>query len=106
MDNDMKTRHAILEIEPVESLIQLIRGQRVILDSDLARVYGVTTKSLNQAVKRTLERFPSDFSFLLKPQEVASMRSQIATSNAQSLGQQGFAAFTFKAADCDLEGRD
>ena len=79
----MKTRHANLEIEPVESLIHLIRGQRVILDADLARVYGVPTKRLNEAVKRTLERFPSDFAFLLKPQEVASLRSQIATSKGR-----------------------
>jgi phage regulator Rha-like protein len=79
----MKTRHANLEIEPVERLIHIIRGQRVILDSDLARVYGVPTKRLNEAVKRTRERFPSDFSFLLEPQEVASLRSQIATSKGR-----------------------
>jgi len=76
----MKTRHAKLEIEPVESLIRLIRGHRVILDSDLARVYGVPTKRLNEAVKRNHKRFPSDFAFLPEPQEVASLRSQIATS--------------------------
>jgi len=79
----MKTRHTSLEMEPVESLIHLIRGQHVILDADLARVYGVPTKRLNEAVKRTLERFPSDFAFLLKPQEVASLRSQIATSKGR-----------------------
>ena len=79
----MKTRHTSLEIEPVEELIRVIRGQRVILDADLARVYGVPTKRLNEAVKRTLERFPSDFAFLLKPQEVASLRSQIATSKGR-----------------------
>jgi ORF6N domain len=79
----MKTRHTSLEMEPVESLIHIIRGQRVILDADLARVYGVPTKRLNEAVKRTLERFPSDFAFLLKPQEVASLRSQIATSKGR-----------------------
>jgi len=79
----MKTRHTSLEIEPVKSLIHLIRGQRVILDADLARVYGVPTKRLNEAVKRTLERFPSAFAFLLKPQEVASLRSQIATSKGR-----------------------
>jgi hypothetical protein len=70
-------------MEPVENLIHLIRGQRIILDADLARVYGVPTKRLNEAVKRTLERFPSDFAFLLKPQEVASLRSQIATSKGR-----------------------
>src|ERR1017187_3141825 len=79
----MKTRQSSLEMEPVESLIHLICGQRVILDADLARVYGVPTKRLNEAVKRTLERFPSDFAFLLKPQEVAALRSQIVTSKGR-----------------------
>ena len=86
----MKARQANLEIEPVENLIHLIRGQRVILDSDLAKVYGVPTKRLNEAVKRNLERFPSDFAFLLEPQEVASLRSQFATSRSQLSYQQGF----------------
>jgi phage regulator Rha-like protein len=79
----MKPKHTSLEMEPVENLIHLIRGQRIILDADLALVYGVPTKRLNEAVKRTLERFPSDFAFLLKPQEVASLRSQIATSKGR-----------------------
>jgi phage regulator Rha-like protein len=76
----MKTKTSVIPQQPVEDFIHLIRGQRIILDADLARVYGVPTKRLNEAVKRTLERFPSDFAFLLKPQEVASLRSQIATS--------------------------
>ena len=76
----MKTRHASLEIEPVESLIHLIRGQRIILDADLARVYGVPTKQINQAIKRNLDRFPDDFAFQLEPQEVAALRSQIVIS--------------------------
>jgi phage regulator Rha-like protein len=76
----MKTRHTSLEIEPVESLIHLIRGQRVILDADLARVYGVPTRQLNQAIKRNLDRFPDDFAFQLEPQEVAALRSQIVIS--------------------------
>jgi phage regulator Rha-like protein len=77
----MKTRNANLEIEPVESLIRLIRGQRVILDSDLARVYGLPTKRLNQAVKRNPDRFPADFAFQLANQEVAILRSQFVTSS-------------------------
>ena len=64
-------------VEPVEALIRVIRGQRVILDADLARVYGVSTKVLNQAVKRNQQRFPSDFMFQLTLEEVADMRSQI-----------------------------
>jgi len=70
-------------VEPVEGLIRLLRGQRIILDADLARVYGVPTKRLNEAVSRNHEKFPSDFAFTLKPQEVASLRSQIATSKGR-----------------------
>jgi hypothetical protein len=79
----MKLRKNSLEIVPVEELIRVVRGQRVILDVDLACVYGVPTKRLNEAVKRSPERFPSDFAFILKPQEVASLRSQIATSKGR-----------------------
>jgi hypothetical protein len=63
----------------VERLIHVIRGQKVMLDSDLARLYGVSTKRLNEQVKRNAERFPSDFMFQLTAAEVASLRSQIAT---------------------------
>ena len=79
----MKEKKAISIVEPVEGLIRLLRGQRVILDAELARVYGVPTKRLNEAVNRNPERFPSDFAFILKPQEVASLRSQIATSKGR-----------------------
>lgn len=75
----MKPKTINLQIVPVEELIQTVRGQRVILDTDLARIYGVPTKQINQAVKRNQERFPKDFAFLLKPQEVAASRSQIVT---------------------------
>jgi hypothetical protein len=60
--------------------IHLVRGQRVVLDSDLALIYGVTTKALNQAMKRNLERFPADFAFQLTPDEFAALMSQIVTS--------------------------
>ena len=79
----MKRSQGNLEIVPVEELIQFVRGQRVILDADLARVYGVPTKQINQAIKRNPDRFPRDFAFRLKPQEVASLRSQIVTSKGQ-----------------------
>ncbi|MEW5993198.1 MAG: ORF6N domain-containing protein [Candidatus Zixiibacteriota bacterium] len=65
----------------VENRIYLIRGQRVMLDSDLAELYGVTTKRLNEQVKRNTERFPADFMFRLNPAEVEVLRSQFATSN-------------------------
>ncbi|MBM2841039.1 MAG: uncharacterized protein HW412_1567 [Bacteroidetes bacterium] len=64
----------------VESLIRVVRDQRVILDSDLARVYGVPTFRFNEAVKRNRERFPEDFMFQLSRVEFASLTSQIAIS--------------------------
>ncbi len=66
--------------EQIDSLVHVIRGQRVILDSDLARLYGVTTKALNQAVRRNADRFPEDFAYSLTQQEVTALRSQIVTS--------------------------
>jgi phage regulator Rha-like protein len=66
---------------PVESLIHLIRGQKVMLDSDLADLYGVETGHLNRAVKRNLSRFPEDLMFQLSEQEVDSLRCQFGTSN-------------------------
>lgn len=65
----------------IERQILLIRGQKVLLDSILAELYGVATKVLVQAVKRNLERFPGDFMFALTKQEFNNLRSQIVTSN-------------------------
>ena len=63
----------------IESLIRIIRGQKVMLDSDLAMLYGVETRSLNQAVRRNLKRFPDDFMFQLTKEEWNVLRSQIVT---------------------------
>ena len=71
----------------IEGSILTIHGQRVILDHDLARLYGVSTKRLNEQVKRNRDRFPEDFMFQLEVQEVASLRSQIATSNGPRGGR-------------------
>jgi len=65
----------------VESLIRVVRDQRVILDSDLARVYGIPTFRFNEAVKRNRERFPEDFMFQLSKEEFAPLTSQFAISN-------------------------
>ncbi len=65
----------------IESLIRVIRGQQVMLDSDLAMLYGVETKRLNEQVKRNIERFPEDFMFQLTQYEAIRSRSQIATLN-------------------------
>ena len=78
----MKTKTSVITQQPIEDLIRIIRGQRVILDSDLAIVYGVPTKQLNQAVKRNPDRFPADFAFQLVNQEVANLRSQFVTSSS------------------------
>ena len=66
-------------MERVERCILLIRDQKVMLDSDLAKLYQVTTKRLNEQVRRNLKRFPEDFMFQLNYQEVTLLRSQIAT---------------------------
>lgn len=66
----------------IGSMIRTVRGQKVLLDADLARIYGVPTKALNQAVKRNLKRFPDDFIFRLSFEEVANLnRSQIVTGS-------------------------
>jgi hypothetical protein len=75
--------HALTQ-EDLEPLIHAIRGQRVVLDADLARLYGVSTKALNQAVKRNSDRFPLDFAFLLDWSEFDLLRSQIVTANPQA----------------------
>ena len=72
------------EIQTVESAIHLVRGQRVMLDSDLAAIYGVTTKRLNERLRRNPNRFPSDFAFQLTREEFTNLRSQIATSSLRS----------------------
>jgi hypothetical protein len=72
----------IVPIEQIESRLHVIRGQRVILDSDIAELYGVPTKALNQAVERNRERFPDDFTFLLAPHEVTNLKSQSVTSSS------------------------
>ena len=75
----MPAKKTPLSHEVLEPLIFLIRGHRVMLDSDLARLYEVGTKTLNQAVNRNRDRFPEDFMFQLNPAEAARLRSQFVT---------------------------
>jgi len=75
----MKNSKLIL-VERIEKAIYFIRGQKVMPDSDLARLYGVETKAVNRAVKRNLKRFPSDFIFQLTAEESAALRYQIGAS--------------------------
>jgi hypothetical protein len=70
-----------IPVELIERRIYVIRGQKVMLDADLAELYQVPTKRLNEAVKRNANRFPEDFMFQLGEEELANWRSQIATSN-------------------------
>ncbi len=72
----------IQPVEQIESLILTIRDKQVILDRDLARLYGVETRVLNQAVQRNIERFPKDFMFQLSKEEAEASRSQFVMLNA------------------------
>jgi len=76
------------KLEQIQEMIYVIRGQKVMVDSDLASLYGVETKVLNQAVKRNLKRFPEDFMFRLSTEEYRSLKSQIVTSKVGSGGKQ------------------
>ncbi|MCI0537616.1 MAG: ORF6N domain-containing protein [Verrucomicrobiales bacterium] len=78
----MATEPALTPIEGIETKIHFIRGQRVMLDSDLARIYGVQLKRLNEQVGRNAKRFPGDFAFQLTREELANLKSQFATSRA------------------------
>jgi hypothetical protein len=78
--------------KPIESLILSVRGQKVILDADLAELYGVATKVFNQAVKRNAERFPEDFMFQLTAQERRRLRSKIATAYMEVAQKEGDAS--------------
>jgi hypothetical protein len=73
------------ELEQIKEMIYVIRGQKVMLDSDLAKLYGVETKRLNEQVKRNLDRFPEDFMLICNSDEIEVLRSQIATSNTASV---------------------
>ena len=76
----------IVPIETIASKIYLIRGIKVMLDRDLAELYGVETKCLKEQVKRNLDRFPDDFMFELTKDELTNWRSQFATSNKDIMG--------------------
>jgi phage regulator Rha-like protein len=83
----MSIADAVIPIERIASRIYLIRGEKVMLDSDLAELYGVSTAQLNQQVKRNIERFPPDFAFKLKEQEFAALMSQIVISKERRGGR-------------------
>jgi len=82
----MADERSLVPLERIEGLILLIRGQKVMLDADLAALYGVETKVLNQAVKRNIDRFPDDFMFQLTKEEHDALRSQNVTSKPAGRG--------------------
>ncbi len=85
----------IMKLQPIQNKIYEIRGQRVMLDRDLAGLYGVTTGALNQSVKRNAERFPPDFMFRLTDAETENWKSQIVITNSVKMGlRQNPYAFT------------
>lgn len=71
----------LIETEEIQNLIYTIRGKQVMLDSDVASLYNYTTKNINKAVKRNIERFPEEFCFQLTEEELKNLRFQIGTSS-------------------------
>jgi hypothetical protein len=86
---------ALVPRERIEQTIFLIRGHRVMLDADLAKLYGVTTFNLNKAVKRNIDRFPEDFMFRLSAQETAALAFQIGISKPRGRGGRRNAPYAF-----------
>ncbi|SRR5712692_1398590 len=83
-------KQALAKLGPIEPVIRVIRRQRVILDSELARIYGVTTARLNQQVNRNLKKFPVDFMFRLNKDEFDRLMLQIATSKKGAVEGESF----------------
>jgi len=81
----MTRASSLIPIERIQRAIYLIRGENVMLDSDLAALYGVSTKILNRAVKRNTNRFPDDFMVQLTTEELDALRCQIGTSKTSAL---------------------
>lgn len=77
-----------INLSKIENMIYIVRGQKVMLDSDLAELYEVETKALNQAVRRNLDRFPRDFMFQLTSEEYRTLKSQSVTSKIGRGGKQ------------------
>jgi hypothetical protein len=85
-----------IPVEIIEKKILLIRGERVMLDADLAELYGVKTFNLNKAVKRNIDRFPEDFMFQLSKEEADSLRFRIGMSKEAGRGGRRYLPYVFK----------
>lgn len=88
-------KHITIPAERIEKAILLARGHKVLLDADLARLYGVTTFNLNKAVKRNINRFPEDFMFRLSKQEAALLRFQTGISKTSGRGGRRYLPYVF-----------
>ncbi len=88
-------RNQLVPTALISRKIYFFRGTRVMLDSDLAQLYRVTTKNLNRAVKRNADRFPADFMFQLKPQEAENLRFQSGTSSLPIHGGRRYRPYAF-----------
>src|SRR5262245_1019241 len=86
-------RTSLVRAGRIEGRVLRLRGNTVMLDADLAQLYGVRAKALNQAVKRNRDRFPPDFMFRLTLEETAALRSQVVTSNRR--GGRRYAPYAF-----------
>ncbi|MBM4065171.1 MAG: ORF6N domain-containing protein [Planctomycetes bacterium] len=95
----------IVQQEVIEGKIYMIRGHKVMLDSDLAELYAVPTKRLNEQVRRNITRFPSDFMFQLSEDEAASLRSQFATLK-KGRGEPGAASGRNQIRNTNIEIRN
>ena len=90
-----RTRALVGVEEAIGRRIQILRGERVLLDADLAELYRVKTKRLNEAVRRNRARFPSDFMFQLSAEEARNLRSQFATSSSGGYGGRRYLPYAF-----------
>jgi len=90
----MPAQNAIVPTPLISQKIFFVRGTRIMLDADIARLYGVATKNLNKAVKRNATRFPADFMFQLSPKDLHSLRFQTGTSNLGRGGRR-YAPYAF-----------
>jgi phage regulator Rha-like protein len=88
-------KEGLVPVERVERAILVMRGRRVILDSELAGLYGVTVSRFNEAVKRNAKRFPADFAFQLTREEHETLRSQIAISKTERRGGRQYLPYAF-----------
>ena len=90
----IENSNELLNNKPIIEKIYTIRGLQVMLDSDIAELYGYTVKRMNEQVKRNIERFPEDFMFQLTAEELANLWAQFATANIKSMSRSNPYAFT------------